>query len=184
MRPDSRGGIIQVADFSAGITMMIGEAAPARDGKAPPAQVIEEGRRIADTAKCEKVVSPALALGQSFLNRRHSEHRLQPGLRVKDRRVCESAYPGFNCRSMVCPGDDHDIRARQPRTRLSQPPGRQDPAASKRIGGIEQDNIGVALKRQMLKSIIQNEPFCSIFRQREPVLITVFANTKLSPTVE
>src|SRR5438445_10696221 len=137
MRPDSRGGIIQVADFSAGISMMIGEAAPARHRKAPVAQVIEEGRRIADTAKCEKAVSPALALGQSFRHRRHSEHRLQPGLRVEYGRVGESTYNGFDCRSRVCPGNEHDILARQPRTRLAQAPGRQYPAASKRIGGIE-----------------------------------------------
>src|SRR5580704_6267439 len=36
----------------------------------------------------------------------------------------------------------------------------------------------------MLKSIIQNEPFCPIFRQRESILITVFAYAKLRPAVE
>jgi streptogramin lyase len=36
----------------------------------------------------------------------------------------------------------------------------------------------------MLKSIIQNEPFCPIFRQREPILIAVFAYAKPRPAVE
>ena len=36
----------------------------------------------------------------------------------------------------------------------------------------------------MLEPIIQNEPFCAIFRECEAILITVFAYAKLSPAVE
>ena len=36
----------------------------------------------------------------------------------------------------------------------------------------------------MLKPVIQNEPFCAIFRQGNAILVTVFAYAKLSPAVE
>src|SRR5690348_1893745 len=36
----------------------------------------------------------------------------------------------------------------------------------------------------MLKSVVQNEPFCPIFRQGESCVVTIFAYAKLSATIE
>src|ERR1700728_2245930 len=79
---------------------------------------------------------------------------------------------------MVATRDDNHIRALQRPARLSQTPSWQQIPPAKRHARVDQNDVHIARKFQMLKAIVENEPFDSAICQRNSVFVTIRANSK------
>src|ERR1700731_690560 len=144
--------------------MVIGKTALSQHLKSPSSKVVEERGRISYAAKREKAGAWPVIRRQGHRKLRNAKdvRKLRRGVEDGALRVTADHGLDGGDRRLNASGNHHNVGAPDCGNRLAQAPCRQNQSATEWIGGVDENNIGIASQTQMLKAIVEEKPFGSM----------------------
>jgi hypothetical protein len=158
---------------------MIGKAALTLHSQSPPAHVFKKCGWISDPTEGRKAGARPVLLRHRDGKLWKAKHVLEFRRGVKDGAAGVAPDHSLDSgrRRLHASRDYHDVGAPKRGYRFSQASGRQNRSATKRIGGVQKHNVGVARQIQMLKTIVEHKPIGSMPRKDLAIPEAISADT-------
>ena len=145
------------------VAMMVGEFAGEADGKFPVFQILEKCAGIADTAEGVEGAGTNLLGTQRLDSSAEDAETEQARGGGKDGIVLEFGDGGFGLRRGFGASENEDVRPLHGGNGFTQRACRKKELAAEGLRGVEEEDVGVAEEREVLKAVVEKEEVDFVF---------------------